>query len=104
MISRRSFLLGLGSLVTASFAARAQAYALTEGVPLLLDPGPVEKTLYLYEGLDPGEGEWGNKWRLSLGPWQQVHQILPLGASICASRATAPIPQTILIVSGGRDG
>lgn len=70
MISRRSFLLGLGSLVTASFAARAQAYASAEGVPLLLSPGLVEKTLYLYEGLDPGEGEWGNKWRISLGPWQ----------------------------------
>jgi hypothetical protein len=71
MISRRSFLLGLGSLVTASFAAHAQAFALAKGVPLLLDPGTVEKTLYLYEGLDLGEGDWGNKWRISLGPWQQ---------------------------------
>jgi hypothetical protein len=71
MISRRSFLLGLGSLVTTSFAARAQAYALAEGVPLLLNPSRVEKVLHLYEGLDPGEGEWGNKWRISLGPWQQ---------------------------------
>ncbi|GEO18415.1 hypothetical protein [Microvirga aerophila] len=71
MISRRSFLLGLGSLVTASFAARAQAYALAEGAPLLLDPGPVERTLNLYEGLEPGEDDWTNKWRISLGPWQQ---------------------------------
>ncbi|GEO18561.1 hypothetical protein [Microvirga aerophila] len=71
MISRRSFLLGLGSLVTASFAARAQAYALAEGGPLLLDPGPVEKMLHLYEGLDPVNSEWGSKWRVSLGLWQQ---------------------------------
>jgi hypothetical protein len=77
MISRRSFLLGIGSLVTASFAARAQAYALAEGAPLLLDPGRVEKTLYLYEGLDPGKSEWGNKWRISLGPWQQDPQDPP---------------------------
>jgi hypothetical protein len=71
MISRRSFLLGLGSLVTASFAARAQAHALAEGVPLLLDPGPAEKTFHLFAALNPGEDELANKWRISLGPWQQ---------------------------------
>jgi hypothetical protein len=71
MISRRSFLLGLGSLVTAAFAARAQAHALAEGVPLLLDPGPAEKTLHLFAALEPGEDDWANKWRISLGPWQQ---------------------------------
>jgi hypothetical protein len=71
MISRRSFLLGVGSLVTASLAVRAHSYALAEGAPLLLNPGHAERTLHLYEGLDPGEGEQGSKWRISLGPWQQ---------------------------------
>src|SRR4051812_27967745 len=40
MISRRSFLIGLGSLVTSAFVARAEAYALEYGTPLLLDSPP----------------------------------------------------------------
>jgi len=73
MISRRSFLLGLGSLVTASFAARAKAHALAEGTPLLLDPGPAaEQTLHLFATPDDIDGEPINKWLVSLGrPWQQ---------------------------------
>jgi hypothetical protein len=71
MISRRSFLLGLGSLVTTAFAARAQAHALAEGEPLLLDPGRAEKTLHLFGMPDWGEGDEMNKWQVSLGPWQQ---------------------------------
>jgi hypothetical protein len=71
MISRRSFLLGLGSLVTTAFAAQAKAHALAEGVPLLLDPGRAEKTLYLFGMPDFDEGELISKWQVSLGPWQQ---------------------------------
>jgi len=71
MISRRSFLLGLGSLVTTAFAARAKAHALAEGVPLLLDPGHTEKTLHLFGVPDFTEGELTNRWQVSLGPWQQ---------------------------------
>jgi hypothetical protein len=37
MVSRRTFLLGLGSLVTSAFAARAKAHALAEG-PCCLTP------------------------------------------------------------------
>jgi hypothetical protein len=71
MISRRSFLLGLGSLVTTAFAARAKAHALAEGVPLLLDPGRAEKTLHLFGTPDWADGELTNRWQVSLGPWQQ---------------------------------
>ena len=68
MISRRSFLLGLGGLVTSSFVARAKAHALTTGGPLLLDPGRAEETLYLYDGFDCSDGPDGTTWRVSLGP------------------------------------
>lgn len=71
MISRRTFLLGLGSLATASFAARAQAHALAEGTPLLLDPGQVDKALHLFATPDFVDGELINKGLVSLGPWQQ---------------------------------
>jgi hypothetical protein len=71
MISRRTFLLGLGGLVTASFAARAQAHTLAKGTPLLLDPGPTEKVLHLFARPDFFEDEATNKWQLSLGPWEQ---------------------------------
>jgi hypothetical protein len=71
MISRRSFLLGLGSLATTAFAARARAHALAEGVPLMLDPGRAEKTLHLFGVPDFAEGELTNRWQVSLGPWQQ---------------------------------
>jgi hypothetical protein len=71
MISRRSFLLGLGSLVTTAFAARAKAHALAEGEPLLLNPGRTEKTLHLFGVPDFVDGELTNRWQVSLGPWQQ---------------------------------
>jgi hypothetical protein len=72
MVSRRTFLLGLSSLVTTAFAARAKAHALAEGVPLLLDPGRAEKTLHLFGMPDWTErDQFNNKWQVSLGPWQQ---------------------------------
>ena len=70
MISRRSFLLGIGGLVTAAFAARAKAHALTEGLPLLLDSKQAAKTFHMFEV--PATGDpWHNKWRISLGVWEQ---------------------------------
>jgi hypothetical protein len=68
MISRRSFLLGIGSLVTTAFAAKAKAHAIVAQSPLLLDPGRAQETLYLYEGFDCSDGPDGTKWRVSLGP------------------------------------
>ena len=68
MISRRSFLLGIGSLVTTSFVARARGHARESGSPLLLQPKRVEETLYLYEGFDQSDGPWATKYRVSLGP------------------------------------
>ena len=70
MISRRSFLLGLGSLVTTSFVARARAHVRESGGPLLLQPKRAEETLYLYEGFDCSVEPWATKYRVSLGPDQ----------------------------------
>ncbi len=70
MISRRSFLLGIGSLVTTSFVARARAHVREIRSPLLLQPKRAEETLYLYEGFDQSDGPWVTKYRVSLGPDQ----------------------------------
>jgi hypothetical protein len=70
MISRRSFLLGIGSLVTTSFVARARAHVRESGSPLLLQPNRAEETLYLYEGFDCSDEPWATKYRVSLGPDQ----------------------------------
>jgi hypothetical protein len=70
MISHRSFLLGIGSLVTTSFVARARAHVRERGTPLLLHPKRAEETLYLYEGFGLSDGPWATKYRVSLGPDQ----------------------------------
>jgi hypothetical protein len=49
MTSRRSFLLGIGALVSASFVTRVKAHVLEIARPLLLEPKRAEETLYLYE-------------------------------------------------------
>src|SRR5215208_2354177 len=66
--TRRSFLLGIGSLVTTSFVARARVHVRESGSPLLLQPKRAEETLYLYEGFD--QSDWATKYRVSLGPDQ----------------------------------
>ena len=49
MTSRRSFLLGIGALVSASFVTRVKAHVFESARPLLLEPKRAEETLYLYE-------------------------------------------------------
>ena len=61
MISRRSFLLGIGSLVTSSFIARARAHVRESGGPLLLPPKRAEETLYLYEDFDLSDRPCANE-------------------------------------------
>ena len=75
MISRRSFLLGLSGLVTSAFVARAQAHVLETRAPLLLDPGRAEEILYLY---DHAAADTGNRWQVSLGPWEAVEPPPPM--------------------------
>jgi hypothetical protein len=65
MTSRRSFLLGIGALVSATFVTRVKAHVLETARPLLLEPKRAEETLYLYDQSSWDE-EW--KWRVSLGP------------------------------------
>ncbi len=68
MISRRAFLIGLGSIVTSRFVAQAKAHVHATGQPLLIQPARAEETLYLYEGFGSEEGDWGYRYRASLGP------------------------------------
>ena len=82
MISRRSFLLGIGSLVTISFVTRARTHARESGSPLLLQPKRAEETLYLYEGFDQSGDPWATKYRVSLGPDQWPAPPPRLGGSI----------------------
>jgi len=61
MTSRRSFLLGIGALVSASFVTRVKAHVLESARPLLLEPNRAEETLYLYDQ-SGWDGDW--KWRV----------------------------------------
>ena len=45
MTSRRSFLLGIGALVSVSFVTRVKAHVLESARPLLLEPKRAEETL-----------------------------------------------------------
>jgi hypothetical protein len=70
MTSRRSFLIGLGSIVTSTFVVRARTHARIACAPLLLAPDASEHTLFA-EVFEPEGSSDGNKWRVSLGaPWQ----------------------------------
>ena len=73
MTSRRSFLLGIGALVSASFVTRVKAHVLEIARPLLLEPKRAEETLYLYDQ-SGWDDDW--KWRVSLGP-DDVHEPPP---------------------------
>jgi len=73
MTSRRSFLLGIGALVSASFVTRVKAHVLEIARPLLLEPKRAEETLYLHEQ-SGWDDDW--KWRVSLGP-DDVHEPPP---------------------------
>jgi hypothetical protein len=73
MTSRRSFLLGIGALVSASFVTRVKAHVLESARPLLLEPKRAEETLYLYDH-SGWDDDW--KWRVSLGP-DDLHEPPP---------------------------
>ena len=60
--SRRGFLVGVGSLLTAAFVKEARSFIRTSGRPLLARPKQVAQTMYWYE--DGGEGHL-----LTLGEW-----------------------------------
>jgi hypothetical protein len=65
MFDRRRFLIGAGTLLTASFVRRASAFSRKAGEPLILSPaGKPEETLYVYS-----QKEWSEdaEWRVSLG-------------------------------------
>lgn len=65
MTTRRSFLLGIGALVSATFVTRVRAHVRESARPLLLEPKTAEEMLYLYDQ-SGWDDEW--KWRVSLGP------------------------------------
>jgi hypothetical protein len=76
MIDRRRFLIGTGTLLTASFVRRATAFLEKVGEPLILPSArKPEETLYVYMqdyAFDENEkvAEYEAKWRMSLGPDQ----------------------------------
>ena len=76
MIDRRSFLIGTGTLLTASFVSRASAFSRKAGEPLILPPvRKPEETLYVYlqeYEFDENDevAKYDAKWRVSLGPDQ----------------------------------
>ena len=62
MLSRRGFLIGAGSLLTATFVKDAQAFVSRTRRPLLETPPEVDKTLYWYNN--------GNGLLLTIGAYQ----------------------------------
>ena len=68
-MNRRHFLIGAGTLLTASFVKRAKAFSRRSGTPLVLPPaGKPEETLYVYR--QEIWSDYGGGWRVSLGPDQ----------------------------------
>jgi hypothetical protein len=66
MLNRRSFLVGAGGLLTASFVRKATAFSRKVGEPLVLPIAKKpEETLYVWE-----DHSDYSKWRVSLGPNQ----------------------------------
>ena len=67
MLDRRSFLIGAGALLTASFVTKAKAFSRDTGRPLVLPAARAsEKTLYIYNEQDWNESAYA-KWRVTLG-------------------------------------
>ena len=60
--SRRGFLIGAGSLLTAAFVADARSFIRRTSRPLLASPTQVTQTLHWYDCDDDG-------YLLTLGPW-----------------------------------
>jgi hypothetical protein len=60
MLDRRSFLIGAGALLTASFVRRASIFSRSAGEPLLLPLArKPEETLYIYrQDWNDSEGKW----------------------------------------------
>jgi hypothetical protein len=90
MLSRRSFLIGTGGLLTASFVRKATSFSRKAVGPFLLPPArKPEETLYVYrqdwkdyEADDYGDNEYEDneydaKWRVSLGPNQPFAPPVP---------------------------
>ena len=78
MLTRRGFLIGAGSLLTAAFVSKATAFSRDTGKPLILPSvRKPEETLYVYlQDYEVDENdevvEYDAKWRVSLGPDQPV--------------------------------
>ena len=60
--SRRGFLIGAGSLLTAAFVSDARSFIRRTNQPLLASPSQVVETMYWHEIPDEG-------YQLTVGPW-----------------------------------
>ncbi len=70
-VTRRKFLAGAGSLITAAFLDKATSYALNTGKPLLLEPPIVKRTIYADSGPAWGMEFWAREPKYKLRFWAE---------------------------------
>jgi hypothetical protein len=68
-VTRRKFLAGAGSLITAAFMGKATSYAFNTGKPLLLEPPIVKRTIYADSGSTWKMGIWEREPKYKLSFW-----------------------------------
>jgi hypothetical protein len=81
MLSRRGFLIGAGSLLTAAFVEDALSFISTTKQPLLASPTQVSDTLYWYEN--------GDGYLLTLGEYELEPPPAPTWREFFVSRGIA---------------
>ena len=80
MFDRRHFLIGVGSLLTATFVRKATAFSQALREPLILPPARrPEETLYIYvkDWIDYEANDDQAKWRVTLGHDEPVAPPVP---------------------------
>ncbi len=70
-VTRRKFLAGAGSLITAAFLDKATSYALNTGKPLLLEPPIVKRIIYADSGPAWGMEFWAREPKYQLSFWTE---------------------------------
>jgi hypothetical protein len=101
MISKRMFLIGAGSLISAPFVTGILAHVRDTGEPFLIPPLKAEEHLHVY----PDYSGETNQFRITLGPDQyDPPRMYRLGDSILQARAGRSKPKLIMPPFGRRRG
>jgi hypothetical protein len=117
MLDRRYFLIGVGSLLTATFVRKATAFSRKASEPLILPLGrKAEETLYIHENPPGSYRDYGDydhdgddydadgayynvgKWRVSLGPDQPIAPPPPTWREYLRSRGWTRIGELDLLL------